>query len=52
MEHNSTGNTYTKIRGPWKVVYREEFDSKGKAMRKENYYKTVKGRDELHQKIN
>jgi putative endonuclease len=37
----------TKGRGPWDVVYQEEFVTRAEAMRRERELKTGKGRDEL-----
>ena len=37
----------TKGRGPWELVYQEEFETRAEAMRRERELKTGKGRDEL-----
>jgi len=36
---------YTKGRGPWELVYTEEFPDRGQAMAREKYLKTGAGRD-------
>ncbi|MDE3179046.1 MAG: GIY-YIG nuclease family protein [Acidobacteriota bacterium] len=48
-EHNSNLATATKNRGPWRLIYRESCASRGDAMRRERYFKTGKGREEIHQ---
>ncbi len=41
-------NSYTKInRGPWKLVYKEEFKSRKEVIKKERFLKSHKGRDWL-----
>ena len=37
--------SYTKInKGPWEIVYKEEFQTKKEAIRREKQLKTAKGR--------
>ncbi len=50
-EHNTDVNTSTKNRGPWELIYREDFSSRADAVRREHYLKTGKGRDELQRLI-
>ena len=45
--HNSGLSSYTKGRGPWQLIYSEEFDTRSEAMARERYFKTGKGRDFL-----
>jgi putative endonuclease len=46
-QHNSDESISTKHRGPWDLLYYEEFATLAEAMRRERYFKTGKGRDEL-----
>ncbi len=45
--HNTGKSKYTKGRGPWKLMYFEEFESRGEAMKREKFLKTGKGRELL-----
>jgi putative endonuclease len=47
-QHNSDLSTSTKNRGPWELLYREEFKTRAEAMARERYFKTGAGRDELN----
>lgn len=47
--HNLLG-TFTKNKGPWELIYYEEFDLKADALKREKYLKTGVGRDFLKQK--
>ena len=38
---------YTKGRGPWELLYSEEFPTRSEAMKREKFLKTGKGRDFL-----
>jgi len=46
-QHNSDKSTSTKHRGPWNLIHHEEFETLAEAVRRERYFKTGKGRDEL-----
>jgi len=46
-EHNQDSSTSTKHRGPWRLLYEEEFQSLPEAVRRERFFKTGKGREEL-----
>ena len=46
-QHNSDQSRSTKNRGPWELVYWEEFETLTQALRRERYLKTGKGRDEI-----
>jgi putative endonuclease len=46
-EHNNNLAPATKNRGPWRLVYSENYPDRSKAVRRERYFKTGKGRDEL-----
>ena len=43
-EHQSGQTTSTRHRGPWKVVYREEFESKQAVAERERQIKSWKSR--------
>ena len=45
--HNEGRSPYTKGRGPWKLIYHEEFHSRSEAMEREKFLKTGKGREFL-----
>jgi putative endonuclease len=45
--HNAGQSASTKNRGPWDLVHHEEYQSLAEAVRRERYFKTGKGRDEL-----
>ncbi len=47
QEHNNNLATATKNRGPWKLVYHEDFPDRTSAVRRERFFKTGKGREEL-----
>ncbi len=42
-EHNSGKVRYTKGRMPWILVYFEEFETRGEAMKRELFFKTIDG---------
>jgi putative endonuclease len=46
-QHNSGVTKSTKNRGPWKLVYTEQYDSRAEAMRRERFLKSGKGREQL-----
>jgi putative endonuclease len=48
-EHNSNLATATKRRGPWDLIYRETYQTRSEAMRRERYLKTGRGREELRE---
>lgn len=43
-EHNSGKSDYTSRKGPWEIVYFEEFQSLEKAVKREKYFKSAAGR--------
>jgi putative endonuclease len=45
--HNRGESKATKHGVPWALVHQEEFASRSEAVRREMYYKTGKGREEL-----
>jgi putative endonuclease len=45
LEHNSGLCKTTKVDSNWRVIYSEEFDSRGEAVKRERWLKTGKGRE-------
>jgi putative endonuclease len=50
-EHNFTGVGYTSKHRPWVLVHTEEFKTRSKAMSREKYFKTGKGRIKIKEII-
>ena len=46
--HNAGESKATQHGVPWRLIHAEEFDTRAQATRKERYYKTGRGRDELN----
>ncbi len=52
LEHNfGDFKKYTKNKGPWKLVYFENFSTRSEAMIREKFFKTGKGRDFIKAQI-
>ena len=49
--HNASDSKATKHGAPWVVLHSESFDTRSGATRRERYYKTERGRDELDKKL-
>ena len=49
--HNKNRVTSTKKKGPWKMVWRKEFDNKSEAMKYERYLKSLKNKKYLEKII-
>ena len=47
QQHNSDESVSTKNRGPWDLIYQEEFATLAEAVRREHYFKTGRGREEI-----
>ena len=47
IEHNSGKNIATKGKGPWQIVYQEQFETRSAASQRERFFKTINGRLEL-----
>ena len=45
--HNQERSKATKHGAPWKLVHYESFETRTEAVRRERYFKTGRGRDEL-----
>ena len=50
-QHNSELSSSTKNRGPLDLIHREEFTTRPEAVRRERFYKTGRGRDEIRELI-
>jgi len=46
-EHNGGNSHSTKHGSSWRIVYHEQFGTRGEAMKREKYLKTGAGRDFL-----
>lgn len=46
-QHNQGVTKSTRNRGPWRLVYQEQFATRAEAMRREKFLKSGKGREEL-----
>jgi len=53
FEHNSGKGLvrYTKRKGPWELIYNEEYSTRSEAMLREKYLKTGAGRDFIKRQI-
>jgi putative endonuclease len=49
MEHNSGKNKTTKPYLPFKIIYKEEFETREEARIREKYYKSGIGKEKLKQ---
>jgi len=43
-EHNSGKHFYTKRYSPWKIIYKERYDSFEEARKREKFFKSTSGR--------
>ena len=50
-EHNFGRTGYTKLKRPWKLVYKEEFKTKKEAIKRERYLKRLKSKKYLESLI-
>jgi len=44
-QHNAGITKSTKNRGPWKLVYQEQYELRAEAMRREKFLKSGQGRE-------
>ncbi|MFH1387148.1 MAG: GIY-YIG nuclease family protein [bacterium] len=51
QEHNSGLSRFTKGRKPWELVYKEEFPTRGEAMKREKFFKSGQGRELIKEKL-
>ena len=49
--HNSNKNFSTQNRGPWKVIFSREFETRSEAMKHEKYLKSLKNKQYILNKI-
>jgi putative endonuclease len=47
VEHNQIGKGFTKSHRPWNILFTETYATKQEAMKREQYFKTGKGREEI-----
>ncbi len=52
MRHNAGATSSTKPGRPWKIVHREEFESRSEAIKRENYIKRMKSKVFIKNLIN
>lgn len=50
--HNSNEISVTRDRGPWTLVYSESYETRLKAIRRSNFYRSVKGQRYLRSILN
>ena len=50
VEHTIGKSKATRGKGPWRLVYHEEFVTRAEAVARERYFKTVEGRSELKER--
>ena len=46
-DHNNGLSRYTKNRGPWILLYKEEYKTRSEAIKREKFLKSGKGREFL-----
>ena len=51
-EHNNGRSKYTKNRGPFELVYKEEYNTNTEAKSREYYLKSLKSRKAIEKLIN
>lgn len=52
VKHNAGATNCTRYRGPWKLVYFEQFQTKTEALKRERKIKSYKGGDAFKKLIN
>jgi len=52
LEHHAAGDsTWTRVRGPWTLVYFETMTTRGEALRRERQLKTGRANQELRRRL-
>ena len=51
QSHNENLVKSTKNRGPWEIVYFEEYETRSQAMQRERYLKSLKSRKRIEELI-
>ncbi|OGZ27440.1 MAG: hypothetical protein A2365_03115 [Candidatus Nealsonbacteria bacterium RIFOXYB1_FULL_40_15] len=51
IEHNSGCNKWTRVNKPFKLIYKELYNSKTEALKRENFLKSGQGRKFIDQHI-
>lgn len=49
--HNSDREKYTKNKGPFEIIYKEEYDTRAEAMRREKQLKSSRGRSWVRENL-
>jgi putative endonuclease len=49
-EHNYNKSPFTSKKGPWKLVFKKEFNSRSEAIKFENYLKSLKNKKYILEK--
>ena len=44
IEHNSGSNKWTRVNNPFRLIYKEEYNNKTQALKRENFLKSGQGR--------
>ena len=52
IKHNSNGNTSTRNKGPWKIVYSKSYETRAEAIKEESRIKKQKSRKYIESLIN
>ena len=52
LEHQSSLARYTRGRGPWQLVFHEEYGTRADAMQRERFLKSGQGREWLKKMLN
>lgn len=52
ITHNAGKVRYTKGRRPWKMVYKEKFNTRSEAVKREKFFKSGQGRKFLDGMLN
>ena len=51
QHQNGKGAKYTRMHKPVRIIYSEEFETKGEALSRERYFKSVEGKKWFAEKI-
>ncbi|HDO25777.1 MAG TPA: GIY-YIG nuclease family protein [Nitrospirae bacterium] len=47
LRHNNNESKATKGKGPWELLYHEQYQTRSDAVKRERFFKSVEGRIEL-----
>lgn len=51
IRHNNGRERYTKGRGPWDLIYSEEYDTRSMAMKREKLFKKFKSHNYINKEF-